>query len=437
MSDFIIGKEEENMHRKLTSYWMLILLFPLSCIFDIYNGYTNLFYDRSATISLLYKGILFILCILYSINRKKSLFFIFIYLILYLSCFLYWQVSDTFKGTFVEETNSFLKISYPYAVLLYIYSYSREIKERILVNNIIAYGIIAVITIIITFILGIGVNSYGGETAYQFGTKGFFTAGNDIGLSILLSNCIACYAILNKFSSVKLSIVVLLSVGGVMIGSIAGIGGTFVVIFCLFYYIFINGNQVMSANHRLFLILFLIVLVFIGIFEFVDIMLSDDYFVSRIDSMLAGNSRGSLEESAKNLIEDFGIGSWLFGNSAGGFRRMMASQLHDAGSVLTEMDFYDLIGYYGIIFGGSLIGLSFYFFYVSIRIYLKCKSALMYWISISLALFIGHGFFAGHAYTSPTVSLLYVGIVGLVIKVICEKRMHSRLCNDYPIILFN
>lgn len=418
MNNSFIKSKRTKAHLELTPNWMLVLLFPLSCIFDIYNGYSNLFLDRSATISLVYKGILFTLCIIYSINKKNSFLYIFVYLLLYFTCFLYWQVSDTFKGTLGEEFNSFLKISYPYAVLIYLYSYSQEISEKGLVNNIIAFGIIAVISIIGTFILGVGVNSYGREAAYQFGTKGFFAAGNDIGLSILLSNCIACYAMINKFSFMRLLAVILLSIGGIMLGSIAGIGGTVLIIFCLFYFIFLNGKRLMTASQQLALILLLIILVSMAIYVFADIILGDKYFLYRIDNLMAGDSRGPLEKAAKNIIEHFGLSSWLFGESAGGFRRMMAYQLHESGIVLTEMDFYDLIGYYGLVLGGSMIGLSFYFLYMSAGFYLNHKSSLMFWSSVSLAIFIGHGFFAGHAYTSPTSSLLYVGITGLVIKVI-------------------
>ena len=75
------------------------------------------------------------------------------------------------------------------------------------------------------------------------------------------------------------------------------------------------------------------------------------------------------------------------------------------------MDFHDIVGYYGLLLGGIVLLFSFYVLYSTIKYYLKTKSVFFFWMVILLCLFIGHGYFAGHAYTSTQSALLFVGVV--------------------------
>jgi len=80
------------------------------------------------------------------------------------------------------------------------------------------------------------------------------------------------------------------------------------------------------------------------------------------------------------------------------------------------MDFHDLVGYYGILVGGSVIMFSIYVFVISLKKFLKTRNNFSYWTVIALALFIGHSALAGHGYTSPQSSLEYVAIAFLAIR---------------------
>ena len=76
----------------------------------------------------------------------------------------------------------------------------------------------------------LGVSSYGEiDSTYGFGTKGFFTAGNDIGLVLLLTNCLLCYLYLSTQETKYLLKIIVVTVATIMLGTMAGIGGSIII----------------------------------------------------------------------------------------------------------------------------------------------------------------------------------------------------------------
>ena len=142
----------------------------------------------------------------------------------------------------------------------------------------------------------------------------------------------------------------------------------------------------------------------------------DSYMLERFYVLLAGGSRTSLKEAAEQVFEGFNIIQWGLGKGYTGFGRSVALIRNVEGYRLTEMDMHDLIGYYGIIIGGVVLFFSFYVLYITFCRYIKYKLPINFWGIIAVCLFIGHGYFAGHAYSSTQSSLLFVGIAFIILS---------------------
>ena len=143
----------------------LLLTFPV--IVDIINGYLK-GTDGSgdSLLGILYRGIIILFSCFYLFRTRYSNYI----KVLLLSA--------------VKILNFYFVIS----LLLgckYFSSYTQVVRSAIW------YGVIAAFILIYCFVFKVGYGSYTDET---FGTKGFFVAMNDVGLTILLLNILACYS---------------------------------------------------------------------------------------------------------------------------------------------------------------------------------------------------------------------------------------------------
>lgn len=131
---------------------------------------------------------------------------------------------------------------------------------------------------------------------------------------------------------------------------------------------------------------------------------TDSYTMNKfnVKKILAGSARKDLTDAYYSFSSSFDIADMIFGVGPEKlyygvgyelFGRMEQKQI--------EVDHLSLWGFYGY-FLGSLILL---YPIPALVTYLKSKSLQSIWMSISLLVFIFHGIFAGHAYTSTTASI--------------------------------
>lgn len=397
---------------------IIYLIFILSVFVDMYNGYCQHYTNTTPLIPSLYKGILLLLCTLSFFSGKiaKETYPLIIIVFLYLISGAIWMLNIP-SSKLNDEIVFFIKFFYPYFVL----GFLLKSKEYVEIDNFIRiltyYGIIAAASIIVLFYLGLGVNSYGElDNAFGFGTKGFFTAGNDIGLMLLITSCLLCYLYIESHRVIYLISLCITIIGAIMLGTMAGIGGSCAIIISLFIYIVFFPNNGFNLFYK-------IISIFIGFVSLLflyhtisDILLGDDYMYGRLEKILEGKSRESLALAASKTFKNFSIIDWCFGMGYVGFSTGVASEMNNIGYRLTEMDFHDVIGFYGFFLGGSIIMYSFYNLYMSVKLYIKRKSPLYFFCTLILLLYIGHGYMAGHAYTSPQSSLLYIGTIFIILK---------------------
>ena len=177
------------MKNKDTRYIILSLLFVFSVIIDSINGYLQIQREIVTPIGLLFRITVMGLVISVLARRYKITSYLFISIfIVSLFCSI-WSI--LYGASFFEEFSVLTRIAYT-PLMIYFFYNTREYydKER-LYKYISNYGLIISVLIIFSFVFGIGNSSYDSDYT-SFGTKAFFRAGNDLGLTIVFSLKIAC-----------------------------------------------------------------------------------------------------------------------------------------------------------------------------------------------------------------------------------------------------
>ncbi len=408
----------KNPYRSVLNF-ALFLIFPFSVFIDMYNGYGVYLEQGSSLLALGYKGLLMIVCLVACFSGKsfaKGQVYIFLlFFIFFFMEFLYWTIGNSYFNP-GAEFKLLLRFIYPYIILAFLFRFENYIENNSFIKLITYYPIIAAISMIFCLITGLGASNYAG---YTLGTKGFFGAGNDICLLLLMGNCVLCYLYTETFHVKYLFAIMLVSLASIMLTSMAGMGGTIVVLIFLFFKIIFARFRVISMGRKL-LGFFVISVVIIGALTIcINIVTKSNYLQHKVDALLEGNSRAGLEDAAVSTLSKYGILDWTLGCGLIDFGSSVAiqtGQIGNDGIRVTEMDFHELLGAYGILVGGSVIMFSIYVFVISLKKFLKTRNNFSYWTVIALALFIGHSALAGHGYTSPQTSLEYVAIAFLAIR---------------------
>ncbi|WP_018336910.1 O-antigen ligase family protein [Butyricimonas synergistica] len=403
---------------KICCQFFLWLVFVISVFVDMYNGYIQHYFNTTPFFPALYKGFILVICLVVCLLNKWSTFFkcASLLLFIYVLTWTYWCVCEPYFDL-TSELNYFIKFSFSYWVLAFLFGMKKYINNDEFLKLLTQYGVIAAFSIIVLFYLGLGVNSYGEiDSAYGFGTKGFFTAGNDIGLVLLLTNCLLCYLYLSTHKIYYLIKIIVVTIATIMLGTMAGIGGSIIVWIMLIYFILFSSKIFLTRGKKIFMFLGMFVLLSYIVYNVFYLFSEDSYMLERFYVLLAGGSRTSLKEAAEQVFEGFNIIQWGLGKGYTGFGRSVALIRNVEGYRLTEMDMHDLIGYYGIIIGGVVLFFSFYVLYITFCRYIKYKLPINFWGIIAVCLFIGHGYFAGHAYSSTQSSLLFVGIAFIILS---------------------
>lgn len=399
-------------------HFFLWLIFVFSVFVDMYNGYIQHFFNTTPFLPALYKGSILVICLVSCFLKKWGTFFkgMLLLLFIYVLAWIFWSLCEPYLDV-ANELNYFTKFSFPYWVLAFLFGIKKYINNDDFLKLLTYYGVIAAFSIIILFYLGLGVSSYGEiDSTYGFGTKGFFTAGNDIGLVLLLTNCLLCYLYLSTQETKYLLKIIVVTVATIMLGTMAGIGGSIIIWIILIYFILFSSRIFLTKRQKIFMSFCMLILLSYIIYNVIIIFSEDSYMLERLYVLLAGDSRTRLKEAAEQVFENFNMIQWGVGRGYTGFGRSVALNRNIEGFRLTEMDMHDLIGYYGVIIGGVVLLFSFYVLYVTSYRYIKYRLPINFWGIIVMCLFIGHGYLAGHAYTSTQSSLLFVGIAFIILS---------------------
>jgi hypothetical protein len=247
--------------------------------------------------------------------------------------------------------------------------------------------------------------------AYGFSRVGFFGPGNDLGLMLLMINCLVCYMFLHT-SKIRYAVAnIVITAVTILIGTVAGIFGSMFIIVCLLLskYFIKNYNRITKKWQRVYFasIFFIFVPVIIKLIDF--IIHYDTYSIRKfsLERLVSGEARNGLKYAVQSYMNTYNIFDYVFGKGISNVWYNVAIILNlNKESRAIELDQYELLSSYGVLFGGILllcpILLAVYF----IKKYIKYQTLFYFWSSIAMALFVFHGFNAGHAYTSVMAMLV-------------------------------
>jgi H+/Cl- antiporter ClcA len=270
------------------------------------------------------------------------------------------------------------------------------------------YGFIAALSIIATIYLGVSTYKY--SESYSFGFKGFFKAGNDIGLTLLLCNCLACYMYIYTSKIYYIIANLLISTGSIIIGTVAGLYGSAFVMAC-FAIIGFFKKRTKKKWHKLYFIIMITLGAAILFNTIKYITTIDSYNENKFSTerLLSGGARSGLEESAIRIIKSYNVPDMVFGRGSSRTYRDMGKNL-GYNTKAIEVDHYELFCSYGLLLGGLFLIIPILITIKILKQLYKYKTSFYFWSFIALSLFLVHAFTAGHAY----VNLMAMSIVAAI-----------------------
>lgn len=398
----------------------LYFIFTFSVFIDILNGYLQQIVKVESPFPVLYKGLIILFLFKYLFIYKGFISLLIRYFVgMFCILFTYWMlINPAFNFTY--EISYFLKIIYSYFILLYLITHRDKLTDITIINFALFYGVATAFFVVLGLILGFGMGSYGEES---FGSKGLFIAANDIGLTMLIANCLASYAFLTTKNIKYLVCLITISLGCLFLGTVTGVGGTFLIWLFLLNSILILKFKDYKASHRLKLfavvITALLIIPLINLYMYIatyDLYMLDK-FSSLTELLFENKARVELTSTANSILAHYTVTDWLLGKGSLFFTLMGNIQgAYYLSFRAVEQDMYDIIGPYGVLLGSMLILFPLYIALKSVYTYFKTKNFLYYWTSLALIIYWAHSMYAGHALTSIQPSALIVVIIVIVLK---------------------
>ena len=397
---------------KRISRILFVLLFIVSVIVDCVNGYMQTFMGLHTDVGFLLRGTIMLICIpsliKHPILKKALIPFIFIYVL----SLCIWIINNPSVEISVE-ISKLSKYLYVYFLFAFFYIHWQQLSYKQLLNYISNYATIIAIVLILCYTFNFGISSYGAGN-YGWGTQGLFIAGNDLGLTLVLSLIMSCLLYV-KFEPtiLLLSKIVIIAIGSVLIGTRTCFIMIPLIMISFIIYLAMGGGK----KRRYVLSFFLIVLLVYFVPRFVVSIYEqfDTYAMNRLTLESLENARTSFTEPAKQYIASFSGPSYIIGNGYTLYLRWIGADI-GIESKSAEADIYDVIGPYGYVFGTVFLLFYISCFLTSIASYFKKKGRdeLIYMFAIFV--FTGISILSGHALNNVLVAPIFAIIATRVYK---------------------
>ena len=400
---------------------LIYILLPFSIFIDCLNGYTQFIMNIHLPIGIIYRAFILILLLPCLFAFKATYIDKLIKGIILLFFFSIPIWCGFYGADLIKEFDSFIKILYPLIIIAYFNRFGKYFSQSFLIRIVSNYGFIISLLLIFSFITGITIYSYGDD--YGFGVKFFFIAGNDLGLTMVLSlifNGIACRNGM-FFPLIRL---ICVYIGCFLIGSRVGmLGGTALMCYFGFYYFLIHRSQTTIGKcKKIFFFISLIVLfIWLGIpllHKIYDTF--DSYTLDRLTIEGLSSARDLLTDAAKIKIGNFDACGIFIGEGNSVLYKTISNYVGSSSEYRSvEADFYDCIGSYGFLLGGLILFCYIIFIIRSGRAFSKNMTYLNGSILIMCILFIGAAIFAGHAIRNSMSAPIYA--IGLYL-ITCKNE---------------
>lgn len=406
------------MLRFLSSFYksksFLYLLLPISILIDCINGYTQAFLNIHLPVGIIYRSSILVLlfpCLFYfnpTYIEKTSR------IIIGLLGFSILIWITFYNANIIKEIDTLSRISYFLLIICYFRRYGKYFSNYFLIQLVANYSLLIAGFLIFSFFTGITNYSYSED--YGFGVKSFFTATNDLGLTMILAlifNSIACHYFYSPFSLLR---TICVSIGCFLIGSRVGVLGSILFMaYFIFYYLFIHKSSTNKARYKK--IVFFVILTSLFLWKGIQTISVihnsfDSYTLEKLTIEKMYNAREGLTDAADIYIKNFDYISLIIGKGSSTLYRHIADFVgSESENRSVEADYYDLIGSYGYLLGGLVLLLYVSFIYHAWKVYYTNKTYLNFSLFIMCLFFLVIAIVAGHAIKNVMVSPIYaIGI---------------------------
>lgn len=402
-------------------YTFMNLLFYTSIIVDLINGYLQLKLNINTPIGQLFR--LTIISFLIFFLLKKSLNKITKYAIIwvllwFINCII-WVLSYSIYDISFSisiEINDMIRIVYTLLMIGFFIKYYDYYGTSSLLKIVQNYGALIALCIIFSFITGFGQYSYGEN--YGFGTKSWFIAGNDIGITMIFTLIASSVNLFRSFSSYNLLSYLTIFIGSLLVGSrVCIFGASYTIVSTIIYFIFFFTPKKQDKIKYYISLILLLPLIIYGCIIFVSLIYSllDNYALARLSIESIGSARDNLTLTTTKYIESLNGLSLLIGRGASECYNYIATHIgYDTPFKSTEADIYDLIGSYGFLFGLFTLLPFFHWTLKSIVKYLKNRTYINYNSCLICILFLAIGSLSGHCIRNNMVAPIYAIFIGML-----------------------
>lgn len=391
----------------------LFVFFIVSIFIDSINGYLQVQKGIHTSIGVVFR--IFVLLLLFpSIKKNKNLRFLLPILPFLLLAVLYWNIG--FDCSIIGEIDILIRIVYIFLFINYFYINWNMFDTKILMNYISNYGFIIALIIFICFCFNIGNHSYGED--YGFGNKGFFKAGNDLGLTLIFTLVFSFLYYLNYVPNLySIGRSLFIALGGVLVGARASLIVSIVLTAgFLGYLLFVFYRKYRKFFSRVFLLL-LVSLLIPRLYHYVYDKF-DNYAMNRFTLESMQNARSSLTDAAILQIGSFDGVSLIIGNGAQSLFRHVADvvKFKKGDEKVVEADIFEFIGSYGFILGGVFLYFFYYICWRAFKRWLNDKTITNSMLLALSLLFVIIGALAGHAIKNPMVAPVYGVMCAMILQ---------------------
>ncbi|MBD5183275.1 MAG: hypothetical protein HDS97_00050 [Bacteroidales bacterium] len=402
---------------------LLILIFPVSIFVDLISGFCTVQLHTYIPICQLLR-ILIMARVLFLLKKRVNFILIWVVLMPILFFILaspLWIIIcgiEPYNGYNPGmEIESFSKIFYCFIIIAFFIVYRTEIQKQYPLRIISNYGLLIAMAVIISFVTGYGNHTYGGN--YGFGTKSYFKAGNDLGLTILYASVASSLYIFSHFGWKRVLITLTISLSAILVGTrVAQLGIALWVTILMYYIVFIYRPADSSMRKRLRFYKPLIILSYIlCIVSAIKFLLSvfDSYMLTKYTADAMMSARSLLTAPAEEYISNLEWFEIAFGRGVSSIYYHVAQSIGTHSTYrMVEADLHELLGGYGLI-GFLVLFFPFVYFMIkAIKRYSSQPDFTLFAVIFITASFLIFAYVAGHCFRNTMAAPIYGYIVSLM-----------------------
>ena len=416
--------------RQLRLLAVLILAF-LPVWVDTFYGVVSYLGFEALKVSLLYRLALLAAGLYLVLSSRHWLSYAVFALVLFWSLIFWYNSTTTGEAPLVQGVTHVTRLIFPFCMallVLCVVASSTRLRD-LLLRGLAHYGWVFGVFVIFSFITGIGLLSYGD---HAFGVKSFYVAGNDIGLTALMSLIVQFAMLYRQFNWPRLGGIVLTLIGLLLLGTKTSWAGSVLVVgFFLVAFLFfkpVHGKKGLSAKVVVFSFGAVIAA---GTVQFIHTNYEQLQFqLNQFAQIAAGKSpRAELVRVTDDVFsgaEDkavySGLGQRFYRGVSEGYYQTYQKSDPTTVEKYVEADWHDLRGAYGIPFATFVFLLHWALLGILLWRWLLSPDILLSAYLVILTLFNAHAFLAGHAYMSSQVGGFVGMIYGLLLVSLMERR---------------